>query len=269
MRVFLKCSLVLKSLLHTILLRLMCRFQAVNVSVDGDSLANVRALSLTRTLAAASASQYLQTEPSSCTAQHPDPMPTTTQSEKDCVHVGRGRGDDSEEPLPWPPPSDPKKRLVIGFCFNELKARTLAVNTDMSHTVDAVDVADDTSEAAVWDGQRDCDDATASSKHHFHGLGSALESWVLPLVTRREGFALEVDGVLLRAAHGVEVGRRLDSLALQVKALGSAMTRLPGRWVGDLRAVEKAFRAGVHRVGGREVIFLHDCFVSMLSIAAG
>lgn len=69
-----------------------------------------------------------------------------------------------------------------------------------------------------------------SENRHEGGLTrTGLEPWVIPLVTRPEGFLIEVDGVVLRAGHGKVLGKRLGCLALQLKALGVALAELPGR----------------------------------------
>lgn len=58
-----------------------------------------------------------------------------------------------------------------------------------------------------------------------------LATWVLPLVSRPEGFLVEVEGVVLRAEQGKALGRRLDSLVTQVKGLETALSCVPGRRV--------------------------------------
>lgn len=58
-----------------------------------------------------------------------------------------------------------------------------------------------------------------------------MEPWLLPLVTRPAGFLVEVEGAVVRAGHGRALGKRLDSLALQTKALAVALSEMPGRYV--------------------------------------
>ncbi|CAM9263924.1 unnamed protein product, partial [Ectocarpus fasciculatus] len=62
------------------------------------------------------------------------------------------------------------------------------------------------------------------------GTTRALEPWLLPLVTRPAGFLVEVEGAVVRAGHGRALGKRLDSLVLQTKALAVALSEMPGRW---------------------------------------
>ncbi|CAM9609383.1 unnamed protein product, partial [Scytosiphon promiscuus] len=54
--------------------------------------------------------------------------------------------------------------------------------------------------------------------------------WLLPLVTRPAGFLIEAEGVVVTAGHGRALGKRLDGLALQTKALVVALAEMPGRW---------------------------------------
>lgn len=61
--------------------------------------------------------------------------------------------------------------------------------------------------------------------------GTVLEPWLLPLVTRPAGFLVEVDGAVVRAGHGRALGKRLDGLVLQTKALAVALAEMPGRCV--------------------------------------
>ena len=51
------------------------------------------------------------------------------------------------------------------------------------------------------------------------------------LVTKPEGFMVEMEGVVVRAERGRELGNRLDCLAVQFRALARALAELPGRCV--------------------------------------
>lgn len=112
--------------------------------------------------------------------------------------------------------------VLIGACFHELKARALAVhnklNTPPMNTLgQAVSAGSLLCKAVDPEG-------TTLGCNAIH-----LPSWVMPLVTRPEGFQVEIEGVVIRAEQGKELGRQLDSLSTQVRGLAAAFSQIPGR----------------------------------------
>lgn len=235
------------------------------MELDGDRLASVSSLGLTRTLGHAPSPPTPSAQPSP-SVRPPPSVPQRAPSRE--AHPGAssyGPGDPSRSdpldddesvsrPCPQPPTlgedslSRPGQTLLIGACFHELKARALAVHDkrrEQPLTREVPAYAPEADERAREAEPRREPEETAVTMESPAGTsppglggnpgdgraGIPLDRWVMPLVTRPEGFLVEAQGVVLRAKQGVMLGRRLDDLATQTHGLMTALSMLPGRWV--------------------------------------
>lgn len=159
------------------------------MDLDGNQLASLSTVSLTRTLALEGDKKRghdrtIPVKKKTPTSDDIKPMPTYDGS----APVGNAF------PFSKKPPMDPSERVIVGSWFHELKARVLAFES------------------------RD-------PKGRIN-----KGSWLREVVTSPEGFVVEMEGVVAVAAHGEELGKRLDCLVLQCRALAKALSSLPGRY---------------------------------------
>lgn len=148
--------------------------------------------------------------------------------------------------------------VIVGACFHELKARVLATVDGAADATSAFSQGtlheekhgrhtkargtapverNVTHEQAEGGGGSGSEKIAAQAKMtNSNSSGSLLSSlpWLLRLVNRPEGFLVEAEGVVVRAEHDKELGKRLDSLGRQVRGLVAAHAGLPGRFVGWL-----------------------------------
>lgn len=252
------------------------RFVNTAVHVDGDRLASVSRLDLTRTLGRYTAASTPSDHSPRSSDQKESRAPSTAPS---CSHgVGGVTGDingaearsshpivvdEDSEAMPFLPPTRPDKRRIVGACFHELKARAMAVHAaamaesdaaverdrDPRQEADAASakaaaVKKDATISVPYEARRGGRDKAIDSRiggcsddgrRSMRGPGedtkavSVMAPWVMPLVTRPEGFLIEVEGVVLRAGHGKALGKRMDGLVQQAKALVIAVAATPGR----------------------------------------
>lgn len=240
------------------------------VDIDGDRLASVSTVNITQTLGDTSAPVPTPpNDPGDPGSRLPTAATTTTypSGENDGV-------------LYSPPSNNPAERLIVGPCFNELKARAIATDAARAAAVSTAAMGQERSEfvtpevgetvgkssrATKSNGSSDpnsmndeiwskrppaCGNNSTNVKNESFGTetyGRQSESlgqeqqesanpfssrqWLMPLVKRPQGFLIEVGGVVLRAEHGNALGKRLDSLVLQAKAMMVAVADLPGRFV--------------------------------------
>lgn len=179
------------------------------MDLDGNRLASLATVSLTRTLALEGDEDRGR--------DNTIPVQQTTPPSASCNPLGdktipiAAASDDGSTPVGnaflflKKPPMDPSQRLIVGSWFHELKARVQAFESR----------------------EASCSDAAPCGLEGRVSKGSRLRR----LVTSPEGFVVEMEGVVVVAAHGKELGKRLDCLALQCRALAKALSGLPGRFV--------------------------------------
>lgn len=153
--------------------------------------------------------------------------------------------------------------IIVGACFHELKARALAATDGAIPEAGSVSTsppapplsrgnrreAHGTTHRTAHGGTNLTRERTEASGRSGGETSSAQEAevvdtnssgsslllsslpWVVSLVNRPEGFLVEAEGVVIRAEHDEELGKKLDSLGRQVRGLVAAQAGLPGRFV--------------------------------------